>query len=64
MFDAGGWSAAQRTTGRMVIVDVADGSVTGKGAGVDPDSGALLVQQENGAQVAISSGEVVRCRVV
>ena len=63
-FDAGGWSAAQRTTGRTVVVDVPDGSVSGKGAGVDPESGALLVQPEIGAQVAIDSGEVIRCRVV
>ena len=44
MFDAGGWSAAQRTTGRTVVVDVAGAEITGKGAGVDPESGALLVQ--------------------
>ena len=63
-FDAGGWSAAQRTTGRTVVVDVPDGSVSGKGMGVDPESGALLVQSEIGRQVAIDSGEVIRCRVV
>jgi BirA family biotin operon repressor/biotin-[acetyl-CoA-carboxylase] ligase len=63
-FDAGGWSAAQRTTGRRVVVDTGSDALTGTGAGVDPESGALLVQPENGAQVAVDSGEVVRCRVI
>lgn len=63
-FDAAGWSSSQRTTGRTVVVEVADGSVTGKGAGVDPESGALLVQPDMGQLVAIDSGEVIRCRVV
>src|SRR3954454_2358506 len=30
-FDAGGWSAAQRTTGRRVVVDMGEDKVTGKG---------------------------------
>ena len=63
-FDAAGWSVAQRTTGRTVVVDVGGSQISGKGVGVDPDSGALLVQQEMGEQIAIDSGEVVRCRVV
>jgi BirA family transcriptional regulator, biotin operon repressor / biotin---[acetyl-CoA-carboxylase] ligase len=63
-FDAGGWSTAQRTTGRTVVVDVGDGSVSGKGVGVDPESGALLVQPDLGHQISIDSGEVIRCRVV
>jgi BirA family biotin operon repressor/biotin-[acetyl-CoA-carboxylase] ligase len=63
-FDAGGWSAAQRTTGRTVVVTVGDDTVTGKGAGVDPETGALLVQPELGVLTAIDSGEVIRCRVV
>ena len=63
-FDAGGWSAAQRTTGRRLVVDVGDDKVAGKGAGVDPETGALLVQPEYGALTSIDSGEVVRCRVI
>jgi BirA family biotin operon repressor/biotin-[acetyl-CoA-carboxylase] ligase len=63
-FDAGGWSAAQRTTGRTVVVQVGDDTVTGKGTGVDPESGALLVRPEIGQQVSIDSGEVIRCRVL
>jgi BirA family biotin operon repressor/biotin-[acetyl-CoA-carboxylase] ligase len=63
-FDNGGWSSAQRTTGRTVVVDAGDSSVTGKGVGVDPESGALLVQPDFGGVVAVDSGEVIRCRVI
>jgi BirA family biotin operon repressor/biotin-[acetyl-CoA-carboxylase] ligase len=63
-FDNGGWSAAQRTTGRTVVVYAGESSVTGKGVGVDPESGALLVQPDFGSIVAVDSGEVIRCRVV
>ena len=63
-FDAGGWSAAQRTTGRTVVVEVGGGSVTGKGAGVNPESGALFVQPDLGKLETIDSGEVIRCRVL
>jgi BirA family biotin operon repressor/biotin-[acetyl-CoA-carboxylase] ligase len=63
-FDAAGWSTAQRTTGRTVVVEVPDGTVTGKGEGVDPESGALLVRSDMGQHVAVDSGEVIRCRVV
>ena len=63
-FDAGGWSAVQRTTGRTVVVDLGSEKISGRAVGVDPESGALLVQPEVGAQVAVDSGEVVRCRVV
>jgi hypothetical protein len=38
--------------------------VAGKGVGVDPESGALLIQPELGSLVAVDSGEVIRCRVV
>lgn len=62
-FDAGGWSAAQRTTGRLVSVEVAGQIVDGVGAGVDPETGELIVTVANGKTYAIDSGEVVRCRV-
>jgi len=63
-FDAGGWSAVQRTTGRTVVVEVGDGSISGTGAGVDPESGALLVRPDHGEPVALESGEVIRCRLL
>jgi BirA family biotin operon repressor/biotin-[acetyl-CoA-carboxylase] ligase len=64
-FDAGGWSAAQRTTGRTVVVDLGGGDgLTGVGTGVHPDSGALLVRDQAGTLVSVDSGEVIRCRVL
>jgi BirA family transcriptional regulator, biotin operon repressor / biotin---[acetyl-CoA-carboxylase] ligase len=62
-FDVGGWSRRQVTTGRQVAVDVGGRSVTGVAAGVDPETGALLVDV-NGGLEAIDSGEVVRCRLI
>ena len=62
-FDAGGWSAAQRTTGRLVSVEVAGRLIDGSGGGVDPETGELIVNAGNGKTYAIDSGEVVRCRV-
>ena len=63
-FDAGGWSVAQRTTGRHVVVDMGDRSVAGKASGVDPESGALFVEDEVDGLTAVDSGEVIRCRVL
>jgi BirA family biotin operon repressor/biotin-[acetyl-CoA-carboxylase] ligase len=67
-FDAGGWSRRQRTTGRRVEVDLGDRVVTGMAAGVDPESGALLVQADGlpsqDSLLAIDSGEVIRCRIM
>ena len=62
-FDAGGWSARQLTTGREVEVLVGHVLVYGVGSGVDPESGALLVETD-GVEVAIDSGEVTRCRIL
>jgi len=62
-FDSAGWSTRQRTTGRSVEVDLGSRRVDGVAAGVEPDTGALLVEVE-GRTVVIGSGEVVRCRVV
>jgi BirA family biotin operon repressor/biotin-[acetyl-CoA-carboxylase] ligase len=61
-FDAGGWSTAQRTTGRQVMVDLPDDTLAGTATGVDPETGALLVESD-GRSVRVDSGEVVRCRV-
>ncbi len=64
VFDAGGWSAAQKTTGRTVVVDLGTEMVTGPANGVDPESGALLMRGDDGRARSMDSGEVVRCRVV
>jgi biotin-(acetyl-CoA carboxylase) ligase len=64
-FDAGGWSTRQRTTGRRVEVDLGGSCVSGLATGVDPESGALLIQPPGtGGPLSISAGEVVRCRIV
>jgi BirA family biotin operon repressor/biotin-[acetyl-CoA-carboxylase] ligase len=63
-FDAGGWSRRQRTTGHPVEIDLGGASVRGTAAGVDPESGALLLVTDEGRAIAIDSGEVVRCRIV
>ena len=58
-FDAAGWTARQVTTGSEVEVDRGGRIVSGRASGVDPESGALLIEGE----APIDSGEVVRCRV-
>jgi BirA family biotin operon repressor/biotin-[acetyl-CoA-carboxylase] ligase len=62
-FDAASWSARQITTGQQVEVSIGDNTLTGRATGVDPDTGALLVES-NGRTVTVDSGEVVRCRLV
>jgi BirA family biotin operon repressor/biotin-[acetyl-CoA-carboxylase] ligase len=65
VFDAGAWSARQRTTGNRVEVDVGGEALVGIATGVDPGSGALLVEDRVAGTVrAVGSGEVVRCRIV
>jgi BirA family biotin operon repressor/biotin-[acetyl-CoA-carboxylase] ligase len=61
-FDARSWSARQCQTGQPIEVLVGDRLVHGLASGVHPESGALLVESD-GAEVAIDSGEVRRCRV-
>ncbi len=63
-FDAGGWSTAQRTTDKHVVVDMGDRQIAGKATGVDPETGALLVEDEIDGLTAVDSGEVIRCRVL
>jgi BirA family transcriptional regulator, biotin operon repressor / biotin---[acetyl-CoA-carboxylase] ligase len=58
-FDAAGWSGRQITTGQEVEVDVGGSRTTGRAVGVDPESGALLM--DDGA--SIDSGEVQRLRL-
>jgi BirA family biotin operon repressor/biotin-[acetyl-CoA-carboxylase] ligase len=62
-FDAAGWSVTQRTTGHRVVVELGNETVAGTATGVDPETGALLVESESGQAVSIDSGEVIRCRV-
>lgn len=62
-FDAAGWTATQITTGRRVVVEVGGESILGKATGVDPESGALLLDVQGGGQRVIDSGEVTRCRI-
>ncbi len=62
-FDAGGWSVAQRTTGRKVVVELGGETVSGVATGVDPETGALLLDAEGGAAMSVDSGEVIRCRI-
>jgi BirA family transcriptional regulator, biotin operon repressor / biotin---[acetyl-CoA-carboxylase] ligase len=62
-FDAGGWSRRQRTTGRQVELDLGEQRLAGLASGVDPESGALIVDM-GGEQSRVESGEVVRCRIV
>lgn len=65
VFDAGGWSRRQRTTGRHVEIDLGDRIVSGGAVGVDPESGGLLLRVEDqGRPLVVDSGEVIRCRVV
>ena len=58
-----GWSVAQRTTGRHVVVELGDHTVSGIATGVDPETGALLMQDDSTGMMALDSGEVIRCRV-
>jgi BirA family transcriptional regulator, biotin operon repressor / biotin---[acetyl-CoA-carboxylase] ligase len=62
-FDSAGWTGRQRTTGRRVTLQAGDEVVEGLGAGVDPFSGALLLERDGTVQ-HFDSAEVLRCRVV
>ena len=63
-FDVGGWSVRQLTTGRQVEVEVAEERLVGTAVGVDPESGALRLDDPGTGVREIDSGDVVRCRVV
>jgi BirA family biotin operon repressor/biotin-[acetyl-CoA-carboxylase] ligase len=63
IFDAAAWTATQITTGRQIVVEVGGESLLGTGAGVDPESGALLLDVSGGGQRTVDSGEVTRCRL-
>jgi BirA family biotin operon repressor/biotin-[acetyl-CoA-carboxylase] ligase len=61
-FDLDGWGRRQATTGAELEVELGDRRLTGVGRGMDPDSGALLLETAAG-RVSIASGEVIRCRI-
>jgi BirA family biotin operon repressor/biotin-[acetyl-CoA-carboxylase] ligase len=62
-FDASAWSAVQVTSGADIEVHLGRERIAGRGRGVDPESGALLVDQGDGALRTVAWGEVVSCRV-
>jgi BirA family biotin operon repressor/biotin-[acetyl-CoA-carboxylase] ligase len=61
-FDGVAWTQRQRTTGRQLSVTTGVGTIEGRGAGVDPVSGALLMDTAAGS-LAVAWGEVLSCRV-
>ncbi len=61
-FDGRSWTQRQWTTGRRLTVETGSRTMEGRGAGVDPRTGALLVETYEGT-VAVGSGEVVSCRL-
>jgi BirA family transcriptional regulator, biotin operon repressor / biotin---[acetyl-CoA-carboxylase] ligase len=62
-FDSAGWAGRQRTTGRLVTLQVGGEMVEGLGAGVDTASGALALEV-GGVTRYFDSAEVVRCRIM
>jgi BirA family biotin operon repressor/biotin-[acetyl-CoA-carboxylase] ligase len=64
-FDGGGWAARQLTSGRLVRLELPDGSsATVRAAGVDPATGALLVEDgEGGRERPVTVGEIVHLRL-
>ena len=62
-FDAASWTARQVTTDHTVELDVGGTRLVGRATGVEPETGALLVDTD-GLLRLIDSGEVVRCRLV
>jgi BirA family biotin operon repressor/biotin-[acetyl-CoA-carboxylase] ligase len=64
-FDVQGWHDRQITTGRIVRIDMPDGSAqTVKAVGVDGATGALLVADlETGVESELLVGEVARVRL-
>ncbi len=63
-FDGLRWADAQITTGAVVEVETASGTISGTGVGMDHDSGSLLVRTGPGQPLrAIAVGDVVRCSV-
>jgi BirA family biotin operon repressor/biotin-[acetyl-CoA-carboxylase] ligase len=64
-FDATGWAGRQVTTGRAIRLQTADGVTTARATGVDPVSGALLVEDPGAAndERGVVVGEVIHVRL-
>ena len=62
-WNAPAWEGRQRTTGAHVDVATGEGLRRGHAAGVDSDTGALLLTVD-GDTLPIDSGDVIRCRVI
>lgn len=63
-FDAPTWQAMQVTTGARVEIDRGADRVSGVAVGVDAQDGSLLLREHADAAIlAVSHGDVVRCRV-
>ena len=63
-FDRLGWTVRQATTGRAIRLETTAGAETVRATGVDPLTGALLVEDPRGgaAERSIHAGEVVHVR--
>jgi BirA family biotin operon repressor/biotin-[acetyl-CoA-carboxylase] ligase len=63
-FDVAGWHARQITTGRLIRIDMPDGTTeVARAVGVDGASGALLVEDEAGDERELLFGEVTQVRL-
>jgi BirA family biotin operon repressor/biotin-[acetyl-CoA-carboxylase] ligase len=62
-FDVATWSALQVTTGAEVEVDVGRERLSGRGLGVDAETGSLLIEAPGGRPRSVAWGEVISCRV-
>jgi biotin-(acetyl-CoA carboxylase) ligase len=63
-FDVAGWHARQITTGRLIRIDMPDGTTeVARAVGVDGASGALLVEDEEGDERELLFGEVTQVRL-
>lgn len=63
-FDGAEWAASQVTTGREITISWPDGtSHTRRALGVDEDSGALIVSDDDRGRRLVVTGEIVHVRL-
>lgn len=63
-FDAGVWERRQVTTGRDIELIGADGAGSSvRGAGVDPETGALVIEEPAGRRRSVVVGEIRHVRL-
>ena len=63
-FDVAGWHDRQVTTGRAIQIELPDGKIrAARAVGVDGATGALLIEDEGGAERELLAGEVVHVRL-